>query len=226
MRKALLILAASGLMAASSPARSDTVHSTAEWEQTYLRAVEQYKDFNQFVLVTGAYAGVVGPASAFTYITAQGLPECNGGPNCAPLSTMGMFSAVAAYSTALMITPLAVAATMTQSKAVRALNPDAPFPWAGATAWTLFTGSLTAQAYTIYAYSKDDHFSEAFTLGAVLLIGSNVAAGAQQRQNSTYWSQRVTTTADKAGSQRSPFSVTTAPLATHEVQGLMLYGTF
>ena len=144
----------------------------------------------------------------------------------------GIVTAVGSYSTLYVTTPMGVAATMRQSKAVRALNPDAPFPWAGATAWALFTGSLTAQAYAIHVLRtprtqhRADHAIGAFAVGTALLIGSNVAARAQQRQNSTYWSQRVTTTADKAGSQRSPFSVTTAPLATHEVQGLMLYGTF
>ena len=227
MRKALLILAASGLMAASSPARSDTVDSTAKWEETYVRAGKRYEHINLVVLGSGIYAGVFGSVSAGILHSADDYDD--------------LFLAVGAGATASFIftslyvtTPLGIAATMRQSKAVRTLNPDAPFPWSGATAWALFTGSLTAQAYAIHALSKpaDGGFDNtrlgigAFTVGTTLLVVSNVDAIVQQRQNRTYWSLRMTTTADKAGSQRSPFSVTTAPLATHEVQGLMLYGTF
>ena len=286
MRKALLILAASGLMAASSPARSEIVDATAEWEQTYLQAGKRTDQLNRVVLVTGIYAGVAGPI--WTGLFHATNDECEtGGLECHPMfspydpsmwaqlvSAAGIGSAVISYSSLYVTTPMGVAATMRQSKAVRALNPNAPFPWSGATAWALFTGSLTAQAYAIHVLrtpeddprttkdstaamarlslerrlseagrnnsnsgagqsddggvnlSKEGLAIGAFAVGTALLIGANVAARAQQRQNSTYWSQRMTTTADKAGSQRSPFSVTTAPLATHEVQGLMLYGTF
>lgn len=227
MRKALLILAASGLMAASSPARSDTVDSTAKWEETYVRAGKRYEHINLVVLGSGIYAGVFGSVSAGISHSADDYDDL--------FLAVGVgASAGFVFASVYVTTPLGIAATLRQSKAVRALNPDAPFPWSGATAWTLFTGSLTAQSYAIHFLGKQDDggFNNdrlgigAFAVGTALLIGANVAARAQQSQNSTYWSQRMTTTADKAGSQRSPFSVTTAPLATHEVQGLMLYGTF
>ncbi len=206
LRKSLLLSA----LALSPTAMAD---DTARWEGVYERSGKTIKA-GEWMGIGGGAAVVVGgamfiggAASGAGALADGNLDDASGGVGVA---VGGFAVGIAGYSVFAIGPTLTAGGAMRQSKAIRKLNPDAPYPWLGTTAWVLWAGGAGSSANPV--------------AGAVLFSGAYVLAAMQRGKNRMYWDARTKAKLDEM--ERSNFSVAMAPLSTKETRGLMLYGTF
>lgn len=215
MMRSLTLLTALGLSldAAAQDAPAPATEMT-QWEGVYTRSGKTIK--------TGEWLGIgggVGVLAGGTMLLAGGAGAAAGlgsGDGDAVETGAGVAVGGAAVGivgyTVFAAGPAVMAGgVMRQSKAVRQVNPEAPYPWLGASSWVLWTAG----------------FSSAFTnppTGILLLAGSYITSGLQKGKNRMYWDAR--TKAAYEESERSSFALSVAPMASTDLNGMMLYGTF
>jgi hypothetical protein len=189
-------------------------NETAQWEGVYERSGKTIK--------TGEWMGIGGgiavAAGAGMLIgggagAAAGLGSGSGDSAAAGAGTAigGVVVAGVGY-TAFAIGPtLTAGGAMRQSKAVRKLNPNAPYPWLGTSSWICWGLGFPSTFVNPAA--------------AVLLhTGAYVTAGLQKGKNRMNWDAR--TKAVYEASKKSRLALSLAPVNTDKFQGLMVFGSF
>ena len=209
MRKIAPILA---LMALSQPTLADDTPTKAsgQWESVYDRSARTIKTGEWMgiggVVAAGVGAGVmIGATTQLDDGSLQGIMS----------GTLNMFGGAVVLGmgyTAFTIGPtLTAGGAMRQSKAVRKLNPDAPYPWLGTSSWVLWGLG----------------FPSTFVFPPVAILfhtGAYITAGLQKGNNRMHWNTR--TAAAYEASKRSTFAVSLAPVNTDKFQGMMVFGRF
>ena len=206
LRKYLLLSA----LALSPTAMAD---NTTRWEGVYERSGKTIKAGEWMGIGGGAAvvaggAMVIGGAASGAGALAEGnFDDASGGVGVA---VAGIGVGAVGYGVFAIGPTLTAGGAMRQSKAIRKLNPDAPYPWLGTTAWVLWASGAGGSANPV--------------AGAFLFSGAYVLAAMQRGKNRMYWDARTKAKLDEM--ERSNFSLAMAPMSTTESRGLMLYGTF
>ena len=199
--------------AASAEDTAASAEDTAIWEGVYARSGKTIKA-GEWMGIGGA-AGVVvgtgmviGGAASGGSALAQG--DVDGAGGGVGVAVGGIAVGIAGYGVFAIGPTLTAGGAMRQSKAIRKLNPSAPYPWLGTSAWVLWAGGVSGSANPVS--------------GALLFSGAYVLAAMQRGKNRMYWDARAKARLEDM--ERSNFSMAMAPMSTHETRGLMLYGTF
>ena len=187
------------LTAALTLSTSAMAEDTAIWEGVYERSGKTIKT-GEWIGIVGATGIVIGGIQSTVSIVSGHGPDID----------ENLFYDLGRIPL-LFGVPITAGGALRQSKSVRTLNPDAPSPWLGTSAWVLWWGG---------GY----HFDEGPFFSGLLLSGAYALALMQRGENRTYWDAR--TKAERDDIERSNFSLAMAPMSTTESQGLMLYGTF
>jgi len=193
---------------------ADAADNVAQWEGVYTRAGKTIKAGEWMGI--GGGAGVAAGAAMLIgggagAVAGVGNLDADQAGSGAGMAVGGIVVAGVGYSIFAVGPAVTAGGSIRQSKAIRKLNPDAPFPWLGTTAWVLWGFGLPS--------------TFANPAAAVLLhSGAYVTAGMQKGKNRMYWDARTKAAYNEM--DRSNFTVSVTPMSTPEFKGMMLYGTF
>ncbi len=188
--------------------------NVTQWEGVYERAGKTIKS-GEWMGIGGGVAVATGAGMLLSRgagaLTGLGTGDSSQAQSGAGLATGGAVIGIVGYSV-FAVGPAVMAGGVTrQSRAIRKLNSDAPFPWLGTTSWVLWGFGLPS--------------TFANPAAAVLLhSGAYVTAGLQKGKNNMYWDARAKAALNEAN--ESHFAVRLTPMSTPQFNGMMLYGTF
>jgi hypothetical protein len=184
----------------------------AQWEGVFERSSQTIKT-GEWLGIGGGIAVATGAgmllAGGASTVSSFSSGESNG--SAAGVAVGGAAVGVVGYTVFAVGPAVMAGGTIRQSRAIRKLNPSAPFPWLGTTSWALWGLGLPST------------FANPFA--AVLLhSGAYVTAGLQKGKNMMYWDARAKAAMAQDDSNRIVVSLT--PVSTPQFNGLVLHGAF
>ena len=201
---------------ASSPKSQPSSVANTAWEGVYERSGKTIKAGEYMgiaggaLMVVGGVTAVVGGVNLVSGSLGslsgneEGADQANSG---ATQTLVGLGGAIAGFTSFTAGPALTAGGSVRQAKAIRQINPDAPRPWLGYTAWASWMIAVSPPLTSSLLFSPVAY----------------VLAGMQKGKNRLNWDAR---TAAHYEQSQPRLTMNLAPINVHGTRGLALIGTF